>query len=143
MSAQTAPAAASATARAVDTATALRPFRVNVPEAELADLRRRIAATRWPERETVSDQSQGVQLATLQQLARYWAGEYDWRRCEASLNALPQFVTEIDGLAIHFMHVRSAHEDALPLMCRTDTPARSSDQSPPHMARARRMRLTW
>ena len=96
--------------------TALRPFNVNVPEAELTELRRRINATRWPERETVTDQSQGVQLATMQALARYWGTEYDWRKVEARLNALPQFITEIDGLDIHFIHVRSQHEDALPLI---------------------------
>ena len=98
-----------------DTA-AIRPFHVNVPEAELADLRRRINATRWPERETVADASQGVQLATMQKLARYWATEYDWRKVEARLNALPQFITEIDGLDIHFIHVRSKHENALPII---------------------------
>ncbi len=96
--------------------TAIRPFRVNVPEAELTDLRRRIVATRLPERETVTDFSQGVPLATVQKLARYWATEYDWRRCEAQLNALPHFITEIDGLDIHFIHVRSKHENALPLI---------------------------
>ena len=90
-------------------------FRVNVPEAELADLRRRINATKWPERETVH-QSQGVQLATIQKLAHYWGTKYDWRKCEARLNALPQFITEIDGLDIHFIHVRSKHENALPLI---------------------------
>ena len=90
---------------------AIRPFRVDVPEEALADLRRRIAATRWPERETVADHSQGVQLATIQDLARYWATDYDWRKCEARLNALPQFVTEIDGLDIHFIHVRSKHAE--------------------------------
>ncbi len=95
---------------------AIRPFRIRIPEEELADLRRRIAATRWPEKETVSDQSQGVQLATIQELARYWGTEYDWRKVEARLNALPQFITEIDGLDIHFIHVRSKHEDALPLI---------------------------
>ncbi|MDB4965830.1 MAG: Epoxide hydrolase [Myxococcales bacterium] len=94
----------------------IRAFRVNVPEAELTELRRRINATRWPERETVADGSQGAQLATIQQLARYWATDYDWRKCEAKLNALPQFVTEIDGLEIHFIHVRSEHENALPLI---------------------------
>jgi len=94
----------------------IRPFRVNVPEAELADLRRRIAATRWSERETVGDASQGVQLATMQALARYWAAEHDWRRAEARLNAFPQFITEIDGLDIHFIHARSPHENALPLI---------------------------
>ena len=98
------------------TPTAVRPFRFNVPEAELTELRRLINATKWPERETVADASQGVQLATMQQLARYWGTEYDWRTCEAKLNALPQFITEIDGLDIHFIHVRSQHEDALPLI---------------------------
>jgi len=93
---------------------AIRPFRVNIPEAELTDLRRRINATRWPDRETVPDQSQGVQLATIQALARYWGTEYDWRKVEARLNAYPQFITEIDGLDIHFIHVRSKHENALP-----------------------------
>ena len=96
--------------------TAIRPFHVNVPETELTELRRRINATKWPERETVPDQSQGVQLATIQALARYWGTEYDWRKCEARLKALPQFITEIDGLDIHFIHVRSKHEDALPLI---------------------------
>ena len=96
--------------------TAIRPFRVNVPEAELTELRRRINATKWPERETVTDASQGVQLATIQALARYWATDYDWRKIEAKMNALPQFITEIDGLDIHFIHVRSKHENALPLI---------------------------
>jgi pimeloyl-ACP methyl ester carboxylesterase len=95
---------------------ALRPFRIDFPEERLADLRRRIAATQWPERETVTDQSQGVQLATMQELARYWATDYDWRKVESRLNALPQFITEIDGLDIHFIHVRSKHENALPLI---------------------------
>jgi len=95
---------------------AIRPFHVNVPEAELTELRRRIEATRWPDRETVGDQSQGVQLATMQKLARYWATEYDWRKVEARLKALPQFITEIDGLDIHFIHVRSKHENALPII---------------------------
>ncbi len=96
---------------------AIRPFPpLNVPEADLADLRRRIAATRWPSRELVGDRSQGVQLETLQELARYWTTEYDWRACEARLNALPQFITEIDGVDIHFIHVRSQHEGALPLI---------------------------
>ncbi len=95
---------------------AIRPFHVNVPEAELTELRRRVKATKWPERETVTDQSQGVQLATIQELARYWATEYDWRKIEAKMNALPQFITEIDGLDIHFLHVRSKHENALPLI---------------------------
>ena len=96
--------------------TAIRPFRVDVPEEDLTELRRRINATKWPERETVTDQSQGVQLATIQALARYWATEYDWRKCQARLDALPQFITEIDGLDIHFIHVRSKHENALPLI---------------------------
>ena len=95
---------------------AIREFHVNVPESELAELRRRIKATRWPDRETVSDATQGVQLATTQALARYWATEYDWRKCEARLNALPQFITEIDGLDIHFIHVRSKHPNALPVI---------------------------
>jgi pimeloyl-ACP methyl ester carboxylesterase len=95
---------------------AVRPFQVHVPAEELAELRRRIAATRWPTRELVADRSQGVQLATMQALARYWASDYDLGRCEARLNALPQFVTEIDGVDVHFLHVRSRHEDALPLV---------------------------
>jgi pimeloyl-ACP methyl ester carboxylesterase len=96
--------------------TAIRPFRVNVPEAALVDLRRRINATRWPDRETVSDESQGVPLAMIQELAHYWGTDYDWRKVEAKLNALPQFITEIDGLDIYFIHVRSKHENALPLI---------------------------
>jgi pimeloyl-ACP methyl ester carboxylesterase len=101
---------------AVEAATEIRPFQVDVPDEAVEDLRRRIAATQWPEQETVPDQSQGVQLETIRKLARYWATEYDWRTCEAKLNALPQFITEIDGLDIHFIHVRSNHEDALPLI---------------------------
>src|SRR5262249_43977449 len=97
-------------------ASAIRPFRANVPEAELIELRRRINATKWPEKETVTDASQGVQLATMQRLARYWATDYDWRKCEARLNAWPQFITEIDGLDIHFIHARSKHEGAMPLI---------------------------
>jgi pimeloyl-ACP methyl ester carboxylesterase len=97
-------------------ATAIRPFQVSVPDEDLVELRRRIDAYRWPEREPVDDQSQGVQLATVQALASYWATEYDWRKVEARLNALPQFVTEIDGLDIHFIHMRSPHENALPLI---------------------------
>jgi pimeloyl-ACP methyl ester carboxylesterase len=97
-------------------ATAIRPFTIETPEAELEDLRARIAATRWPEKETVEDQSQGPRLATMQALARYWATEYDWRECEEKLKALPHFITEVDGLDIHFIHVRSEHEDALPLI---------------------------
>src|SRR5215203_5872124 len=97
-------------------ADAIRPFRVSFPEAALVDLRRRIGATKWPDREYVPDQTQGVQLATMQKLARYWEKDYDWRKVEAKLNALPQFITEIDGLDIHFMHVRSKHENALPII---------------------------
>jgi pimeloyl-ACP methyl ester carboxylesterase len=100
----------------VSTATAIRSFRVEMPDDAIADLRRRIAATRWPHKELVADRSQGVQLATIQELARYWADGYDWRACEARLNALPQFKTEIDGVDIHFIHVKSPHENALPLI---------------------------
>ena len=96
--------------------TAIRPFYVNVPEAELTELRRRINTTKWPEPETVTDASQGVQLATIQALARYWGTDYDWRKVEARLNAYPQFITEIDGLDIHFIQVRSKHENALPII---------------------------
>src|SRR6201996_1434153 len=95
---------------------AIRPFTIGFPEEDLADLRRRISATRWPDRELVSDDSQGVPLAMMQELARHWATGYDWRACEKKLNDLPNFVTEIDGLDIHFIHVRSPHEDALPLI---------------------------
>src|SRR4029077_14202949 len=98
------------------TTSAIRPFTVNIAEDSLADLRRRIAATRWPHKELVADRSQGVQLATLQELARYWTTEHDWRTTEAKLNALPQFRTEIDGVEIHFIHVRSPHAGALPLI---------------------------
>ena len=94
----------------------IRPFYVEFPQAALDDLRRRIAATRWPAREVVTDQSQGVQLATIQKLARYWQSDYDWRKVEAKLNALPQFITNIDGVDIHFIHVRSKHQNALPLI---------------------------
>jgi hypothetical protein len=98
-------------------ATGVLPFTIKkTPEAELEALRARIVATRWPEKETVADQSQGVQLKTIQALARYWAKEYDWRKCEAKLSALPHFITKIDGLDIHFIHVRSKHDDALPLI---------------------------
>jgi pimeloyl-ACP methyl ester carboxylesterase len=100
----------------VTTETTIRPFRVDVPEEDLDDLRRRIAATRWPTKELVEDRSQGVQLATMQELARYWQTDYDWRKVEEKLNALPQFTTEIDGVDIHFIHVRSQHEDALGLI---------------------------
>jgi pimeloyl-ACP methyl ester carboxylesterase len=103
------------TTQSADTA-AIRPFKVQVPEAELSELRRRINNTKWPERETVTDTTQGVQLATTQALAKYWATEYDWRKIEAKLNALPQFLTQIDGLDIHFIHVRSKHENALPVI---------------------------
>jgi pimeloyl-ACP methyl ester carboxylesterase len=103
----------SATQQPVD---AIRPFQVDVSDAELTDLRNRINATKWPEQETVSDATQGVQLATMKKLAEYWGSEYDWRRCEARLKALPHFITEIDGLDIHFIHVRSQHENALPLV---------------------------
>jgi hypothetical protein len=103
-------------ARAAGEETAVRPFRINIPNETLADLRRRLTATRWPDRETVSDDSQGVPLATMQELARQWATDYDWRKVEARLNALPQFMTEIDGLEIHFLHVRSKHENAFPLI---------------------------
>src|SRR5688572_21315141 len=99
-----------------DGGTDVRPFRVEIPEGELAELRSRIQTTRWPSKELVDDRSQGVQLATMQALARYWATEYDWRKCEARLNALPQFRTEIDGVDIHFIDVRSPHEDAMPLI---------------------------
>ncbi|MEU6656306.1 epoxide hydrolase N-terminal domain-containing protein [Streptomyces sp. NPDC046900] len=111
-------AAATATGSGLDASArgSIRPFRVHVPQKELVDLHRRITATRWPDMETVADQSQGVPLATMKKLARYWASDYDWRKVEARLNALPQFITEIDGLDIHFIHVRSKHKDALPLI---------------------------
>jgi pimeloyl-ACP methyl ester carboxylesterase len=95
---------------------AIRPFKVNIPEAQLVDLRNRIKSTAWPDKETVADESEGVQLATMQNLARYWAGEYDWRKIEAKINAVPNFITEIDGLDIHFIHVRSKHKNALPII---------------------------
>src|SRR5262245_33260651 len=95
---------------------AIRPFCIEYPESDILEMRRRIVATRWPEKETVSDTSQGVPLAALQDLARYWATDYDWRKCEARLNALPQFTTEIDGLDIHFIHLRSKHKGALPVI---------------------------
>src|SRR5262249_53884989 len=107
MSAMTEPSAGAA---------ALRPFTVDTPEADLDDLRHRIAETRWPTKELVDDRSQGVQLATIKELARYWETDHDWRACEAKLNALPQFKTEIDGVDIHFIHVRSPHENALPVI---------------------------
>src|SRR6187399_2661102 len=100
----------------VDTPTDIRSFQIKVPQEQVDDLRNRIAATRWPTKELVEDRSQGVQLATLRELARFWTTEYDWRKCEARLNALPQFTTEIDGVDIHFIHVKSRHENALPLI---------------------------
>src|ERR1700690_3148621 len=120
-----------ATQRATEQAsdnTAIRPFHVNVPETELTELRRRISATKFPERETVTDATQGVQLATVQALAQYWATEYDWRKIEAKLNALPQFITEIDGLDIHFIHVRSKHGNALPLIVTHGWPGSITEQ---------------
>jgi pimeloyl-ACP methyl ester carboxylesterase len=118
-----------ATQRSSEQVDAIRPFpKVNVPEAELAELRRRINATNWPERETVADATQGVQLATMQNLARYWGTDYDWRKCEAKLNALPNFITEIDGLDIHFIHARSKHEDALPLIVTHGWPGSITEQ---------------
>ena len=104
------------TVRAAAGGDSIRPFTVSFPQEEIVELRRRVAATRWPEKETVTDTTQGVQLATTQKLARYWATDYDWSRCEAQLAALPNFITEIDGLDIHFIHVRSKHENALPLI---------------------------
>src|ERR687891_1171307 len=100
----------------VDTATEIRSFQIDIPEEQIDDLRRRIAATRWPTKELVEDRSQGVQLATMRELARYWTTDYDWRKCEEKLNALPNFITEIDGVEIHFIHVKSPHENALPLI---------------------------
>jgi pimeloyl-ACP methyl ester carboxylesterase len=111
----------------VESATDIRPFHVDISDEALEDLRRRIVATNWPEKETVADQSQGVPLAMIQELARYWATEYDWRTCEATLKALPQFITEIDGLDIHFIHVRSQHEDALPLIVNHGWPGSLTD----------------
>ena len=121
----------------------IRPFHINIPEEALADLRRRIAETKWPDRETVSDATQGVQLATIQKLAKYWATDYDWRKVEARLNALPQFVTTIDGLDIHFIHVRSKQANALPVIvhawvARIDYRA-TEDHRPAH----RSDRLRW
>ncbi len=116
LAASAAVAALAITSTAPRADAAIRPFRVSITDKALLDLRQRIATTRLPDGETVTDQSQGVQLATVQKLARYWQTEYDWRKCEAKLNALPQFITEIDGLDIHFIHVRSQHENALPLI---------------------------
>src|SRR6476660_7522938 len=106
----------SVTTEASAGAAAIRPFTVEIPEAEIEALRARVAATRWPHKELVDDWAQGVQLAMFQEVARYWAADYDWRRCEAALSELPQFTTEIDGLGVHFIHVRSRHENALPLI---------------------------
>src|ERR687897_877950 len=132
----------------METHPAVRPFRVDVPEEDLDDLRRRIEATRWPSKELVEDRSQGVQLATMQALARYWTTDYDWRKAEAKLNALPQFMTEIDGIDIHFIQVRSPHEDALPLIMTHGWPRRGriSPGAAVHtrlrlLQRARRTRL--
>jgi pimeloyl-ACP methyl ester carboxylesterase len=116
MTTVTSPTFSSTAAAAENNDTAIRPFRVTIPEKEIAELRRRIAAARWPTKELVGDRSQGVQIATLKALAHYWASDYDWRRAEAKLNALPQFVTKIDGVDIHFIHVKSPHANALPLI---------------------------
>ena len=131
--------------------TVVRPFHVNVPEAELTELRRRIEATKWPDKETVSDATQGVQLADVQAIAAYWATDYDWRKVEARLNALPQFVTEIDGLDIHFIHVRSKHDNALPLIVTHGWPGSIIEQmkiidpltNPTAHGGAHRMRSIW
>src|ERR1700712_3163991 len=109
-------AAAAPTALHAEASNDISPFRVSFPDDALADLQRRVLATRWPDRELVGDASQGVQLSTMKALARYWAADHDWRRCEAKLNALPQFVTEIDGVQIHFIHVRSKQDNALPII---------------------------
>src|ERR1700683_1986105 len=111
-----------------DDSTAVRPFEVGFPEEELAALRGRINAPRWRERETVNDDSQGARLAMMQELARYWRTDYDWRACETRLNALPNFITEVDGLGIHFIHVRSKHEDALPLIVTHGWPGPITEQ---------------
>jgi Epoxide hydrolase N terminus len=111
---------------AVETATEIRTFSVGVPQEQLDELRRRIAATRWPSRELVEDRSQGVQLATLRELTRYWATDYDWRKVEAGLRALPQFKTEVDGVDVQFIHVRSPHENALPLIMTHGWPGSAS-----------------
>ncbi len=126
-------------------ADAIRPFTVQVPQAALDDLRRRIAATRWPDQETVNDQSQGAQLAKLQELVRYWGTDYDWRKAEAKLNGLPQFMTTIDGVDIHFIHVRSRHKNALPVIITHGWPGSVVEQlkliAPTHGSdRARRQR---
>jgi hypothetical protein len=133
------------------TSDAIHPFRVIFSDAELTELRRRISATRWPDREAVTDESQGVPLATMQDLARYWATDYDWRKVEAKLNALPQFMTEIDGLDIHFIHVRSRHEGVLPLIVTHGWPGSIIEQlkiidpltNPTAMGRTHSTRSTW
>ncbi len=135
----------------MSTMTEVRPFSIDVPEEELVELRRRIAATRWPEKEPVADLSQGVQLAAIQALARYWETEYDFGRLEARLSGLPQFMTEIDGLDIHFIHVTSQHEDALPLLITHGWPGSIVEMlnvidpltTRPRTAAARRTRSTW
>ena len=136
----------------VEAAVEIRPFRVDIPQETLDDLRRRIGATRWPEKETVDDETQGVRLATMQELVRYWGAEYDIRRFETRLNAVPQFITEIDGLDIHFIHVKSPHENALPLIITHGWPGSvdrdAERRRPAHRPdgtrrRARRMRSTW
>jgi len=132
-------------------ASAIRPFTFNAPQSALDDLRRRVAAARWPEKETVADQSQGVQLKTMRELAQYWATDYDWRKCEAKLNSLPQFVTEIDGVDIHFIHVRSKHENAMPIIVTHGWPGSIIEQlkivdpltNPTPTAGPRRMPSTW
>src|ERR1700677_1947836 len=115
-------------APAAPTSTAIRPFTIDVPDEALADLPQRIAATRWPSKELVPDRSQGVQLAAIQELARYWASEYDWRTCEAKLHSLPQFTTEIDGVDIHFIHVKSRHQNAMPLIMTHGWPVVATEQ---------------
>jgi Epoxide hydrolase N terminus len=121
----------------------IRPFRVNVPDDALVDFRKRVLATRWPEKETVNDRSQGVQLAKLQELVRYWGTEYDWRKVEAKLNALPQIITTIDGLDIHFIHVRSRHPNALPVIITHGWPGSVDDheRGSQEEFRARRVHL--
>lgn len=141
----------SAVSKPAADATAVRPFSVSFPDADLEDRRRRILAARLPERETVADFSQGVPLETVKKLARYWATDYDWRKVEARLNALPSFITEIDGLDIHFIHVRSKHENALPIIITHGWPGSIIEQlklveplsTPPRMAERRPTRSTW
>src|SRR5262249_7245757 len=140
-----------ATVDKASAAEGIRPFKVEIPDADLKAMRARIASTRWPDKETVTDQSQGVPSATIQELARYWASDYDWRKVEAELNALPQFMTEIDGLDVHFIHVRSKHDDALPLIVTHGWPGSIIEQmkiidrltDPPDMAVAQRTRSIW